>query len=89
MKPLSALFAICVIGFSFASAVRAADEEPWKSLFNGSDFAGWKVVALRDPAPAAIEDGAMVLRQRINREAFRFTEWARIRVECIGPTINA
>ncbi len=173
MKPLSALFAICVIRISFASAVHAADEEPWKSLFNGSDFAGWKVVALRDPAPAAIEDGAMVLRQRINtvehtfvttekrygdfileldvkddpefnsgillrcsdapveaavrlngyqikidntkrawtggvfddfgngwkwlfdlkdnapgREAFKFTEWARFRVECIGPTIK-
>ncbi len=44
----------------------AADDEPWQSLFNGSDFAGWKVVALRDPAPAVIEEGVMVLRQRIN-----------------------
>lgn len=38
-------------------AVRAADDEPWQSLFNGSDFASWKVVALRDPAPAVIEEG--------------------------------
>lgn len=36
------------------------------SRFNGSDFAGWKVVALRDPAPVVIEEGVMVLRQRTN-----------------------
>ena len=36
------------------------------SLFNGQDLTGWKIVALTNPAPAVVEDGAMVLRQRIN-----------------------
>ncbi len=170
---LRTTFFVRFIGLTFAFAVSAADDEPWQSLFNGSDFAHWKVVALRDPAPAVIEDGAMVLRQRINtvehtfvttekrygdfilelevkddpefnsgillrcsdapaeaavrlngyqvkidntkrawtggvfddfgngwrwlfdlkdnaagREAFKFKEWARIRMECIGPTIK-
>ena len=172
MKPLTTFLA-CTIWFTYAFAVCAANDEPWQSLFNGSDFALWKVVALRDPAPAVIEDGAMVLRQRINtvehtfvatekrygdfilemdvkddpefnsgillrcsdalaeaavrlngyqvkidntkrawtggvfddfgngwrwlfdlkdnaagREAFKFKEWARFRMECIGPTIK-
>ena len=38
--------------------------EPWVSLFNGQDLTGWKIVALTNPAPASVEDGAMVLRQR-------------------------
>lgn len=173
MKSFTTLLVCCAIGFSFVLSVRAAGEEPWQSLFNGSDFDGWKVVALRDPAPAVVEDGAMVLRQRTNtlehtfvaterrygdfileldvkddpefnsgillrcsdtpveaavrlngyqvkidntkrawtggvfddfgngwrwlfdlkdnangREAFKFKEWARFRVECIGPTIK-
>ncbi len=60
------LFACCAIVSSFAWAVRAAEDEPWQSVFNGSSLAGWKVVAPRDPAPAVVEGGAMVLRQRIN-----------------------
>src|SRR5512137_1403767 len=40
--------------------------EPWVSLFNGRDLTGWKIVALTNPAPAVVEDGAMVLRQRTN-----------------------
>ena len=173
MKPLTALLSFCAIVFFSALAVRAIDDEPWQPLFNGSDFAGWKVVALRDPAPAVIEEGGMVLRQRINtvehtfvttekrygdfilelevkddpefnsgillrcsdapteaavrlngyqvkidntkrawtggvfddfgngwkwlydlkdnapgREAFKFNEWARFRIECVGPTIR-
>lgn len=47
-------------------SVDEAEEGSWQSLFNGSDLTGWKIVALRDPAPAVVEDGAMVLRQRIN-----------------------
>lgn len=43
-----------------------AADVPWISLFNGRDLAGWKVVALKDPAPVVVEDGAIVLRQRIN-----------------------
>ena len=44
----------------------SAEDEPWITLFNGTDFSGWKIVALGDPAPAVVEGGAMVLRQRIN-----------------------
>jgi len=40
--------------------------EPWVSLFNGRDLTGWKIVALTNPAPAVVEDGAMLLRQRSN-----------------------
>ena len=40
--------------------------EPWVSLFNGRDLTGWKIVALTNPAPAVVEDGVMVLRQRTN-----------------------
>lgn len=43
-----------------------AEEAPWVSLFNGADLSGWKIVALKDPASVVVEDGAMVLRQRIN-----------------------
>jgi hypothetical protein len=46
--------------------------EPWVSLFNGRDLTGWKIVALTNPAPAVVEDGAMVLRQRINTKEHTF-----------------
>ena len=49
----------------FSASVRA-EEVPWIALFNGTNFAGWKLVALTNPAPAVVEDGAMVLRQRTN-----------------------
>jgi hypothetical protein len=173
MKPLPTLIACYVFWFSIPLLAFAADGEPWQTLFNGTDLAGWKVVALRDPAPVLVEEGAMVLRQRINtvehtfvatekkysdfilelevkddpefnsgillrcsdaspkaairlngyqvkidntkrawtggvfedfgngwrwlydlkdnatgREAFRFNEWAKLRIECIGPSIK-
>jgi hypothetical protein len=65
MKHFNAMIAIWAFGCSIASLAQSADE-PWKSLFNGTDLTGWKVVALRDPAPAVIEDREMILRQRIN-----------------------
>lgn len=37
---------------------------PWISLFNGTDLRGWEIVALTNPAPVIVEEGAMVLRQR-------------------------
>ena len=43
-----------------------AADTPWVTLFNGTDLTGWKIVALTNPAPAVIEDGAMLLRQRTN-----------------------
>ncbi len=46
--------------------------EPWVSLFNGFDFTGWKIVALSNPAPAVVDDGAMVLRQRRNTTEHTF-----------------
>jgi hypothetical protein len=45
---------------------------PWVSLFNGRDLTGWKTVALTDPAPAVVEDGVMVLRQRIKTSEHTF-----------------
>ncbi len=41
-----------------------AAEAPWVSLFNGRDFTDWKMVGPANLAPAVVEDGAMVLRQR-------------------------
>ena len=59
-----------------ALCLRAADpntaDEPWVPLFNGRDLTGWKIVALTNPAPAVVEDGAMVLRQRINTTEHTF-----------------
>ena len=54
------------ITFGFVPTLNAADDIRWRSLFNGESLDGWKIVALRDPAPAIVEDGVMVLRQRIN-----------------------
>lgn len=56
---------------SFGS-VLFGQEPPWKSLFNSTDLDGWKIVARSDPAPAVVEEGVMVLRQRINTAEHTF-----------------
>jgi hypothetical protein len=56
---------------SSAAETKIADA-PWVSLFNGRDLTGWKIVALTNPAPVVVEDGAMVLRQRINTKEHSF-----------------
>ncbi len=72
MKRRSLGFAQPLILASLASALcldaaePKAAAEPWVSLFNGRDLTGWKIVALTNPAPVVVEDGAMVLRQRSN-----------------------
>ena len=63
MNPSLRPFALVALALALALPIRAADE-PWINLFNGRDFTGWKIVSLRDPAPVAVEDAAMVLRQR-------------------------
>jgi len=70
MKILRLLVPLALPLLTFAS------EAPWVSLFNGADLSGWKIVALKDPAPVVVEDGAIVLRQRINtvEHAFAATE---------------
>lgn len=59
-----------------ASCLVSAETEtktvPWVSLFNGRDLTGWEIVSLTDPAPAVVEDGVMVLRQRINTKEHTF-----------------
>lgn len=45
---------------------------PWISLFNGQNYTGWKIVGPANLAPAEIEDGAMLLRQRINTAEHTF-----------------
>jgi putative heme-binding domain-containing protein len=50
----------------YPSKTEKADDQPWETLFNGTDYSGWKIVAHSDPAPAIVEEGAMVLRQRTN-----------------------
>ncbi len=63
---LLAVFVVFQVGSLFG------DEPPWVTLFNGVDYDGWKIVARTDPAPAVIEDGAMLLRQRINTAEHTF-----------------
>jgi len=46
--------------------VLSADHALWINLFSGLDYTGWKIVARSDPATAVVEEGAMVLQQRIN-----------------------
>jgi hypothetical protein len=61
---------LAVVALSSVLTLRAAEppaaDAPWVSLFNGRDLSGWKIVALTNPAPVVVEEGAMVLRQRIN-----------------------
>jgi len=61
---------LALMSVSSALCLGAAEPKPaaapWVSLFNGRDLTGWKIVALTNPAPAVVEDGAMVLRQRAN-----------------------
>lgn len=61
---------VTLVALSSALCLGAAETkpaaEPWVSLFNGRDLTGWKIVALTNPAPAGVEDGAMVLRQPSN-----------------------
>ena len=67
---------LALVSLSSALCLGAAESkpaaEPWVSLFNGFDFTGWKIVALLNPAPAVVEDGAMVLRQRRNTTEHTF-----------------
>jgi hypothetical protein len=49
-----------------AGAQAPAGDAPWVSIFNGRDYSGWEVVGPANLAPAEIEDGAMLLRQRAN-----------------------
>ena len=38
----------------------AATEAPWRSLFNGRDLAGWKIVGASPKAYTAVENGEMI-----------------------------
>jgi glucose/arabinose dehydrogenase len=49
-----------------------AGEPPWVALFNGQDYTNWKIVGPTNFAPATVEDGAMVLRQRRNTAEHTF-----------------
>ncbi|NDJ11610.1 MAG: DUF1080 domain-containing protein [Acidobacteriia bacterium] len=70
MRVTSTLIALllAVMGASAQSPAPA----PWVSLFNGRDYTGWKLVGPTNLAPAQIEDGAMLLRQRTNTAEHTF-----------------
>jgi hypothetical protein len=84
-SPLGLSLILVLMSLGSALCVRAAElktaTEPWVPLFNGQDLTGWKIVALTNPAPAVVEDGAVVLRQRINTKEHTFVaserEYAR------------
>lgn len=54
------------------SSLCASAAEPWVSLFNGKDLSGWRILALGNPAPVAIENGEIVLRQLPNTKEHSF-----------------
>jgi hypothetical protein len=64
MKPILLLILLALPG--------RAEEAPWVSLFNGTNLDGWEIVALNKPAPVVVEDGEMVLRQRIDTTEHTF-----------------
>ena len=53
MKKLVPLFALLVTASAFAA------EAPWRSLFNGRDLTGWKIVGAQPRAATYVEDGAL------------------------------
>jgi Domain of Unknown Function (DUF1080) len=63
LRQIASLTALLAVGWLGSGSCLGA-AEPWVSLFNGRDLTGWKIVAKNDPAPAVVEDGTMVLRQR-------------------------
>ena len=74
MKLFTTLIA-AMLAVTTASAQSPA-AAPWVSLFNGQDYTGWKLVGPTNLASAEIEDGAMVLRQRINTVEHTFVSSA-------------
>jgi hypothetical protein len=70
MRLISTL--MVVLAAFTASAQPPSASAPWISLFNGRDYTGWKLVGPANLASASIEDGAMVLRQRVNTAEHTF-----------------
>lgn len=68
------LKSIVVIGLLFvcyfAIGQTAKEPEPWKSIFNGTDFNGWKIVG--STGKAWIEDSAIVCQQVVNTPQHTF-----------------
>lgn len=54
MKSLLAFTCLC------STLAAAAAEPPWRTLFNGRDLAGWKIVGAEPKASTTVEDGALV-----------------------------
>jgi hypothetical protein len=67
-------YASLLVAWSIVAScsILQGQEPPWESLFNGTDFDGWRIVSRSEPAPAIVEDGVMVLRQRINTAEHTF-----------------
>ena len=59
VKTLPTLTIILTLA-TFATAA----EPPWRSLFNGQDLRGWKLLGPTNLASATVEDGMIILRQR-------------------------
>jgi hypothetical protein len=52
--------ALALFAFLTAAAAASGVEPPWRSLFNGRDLAGWKIVGRPPLAATAVADGALV-----------------------------
>ncbi len=70
MRITTAGFAVAMT--VFMARAQSPSDAPWVSLFNGRDYIGWKLVGPANLASAEIEDGAMLLRQRINTAEHTF-----------------
>lgn len=54
---MKSLVTVAVLSLSALSAFAA--EPPWRSLFNGRDLTGWKIVGAHPRAATYVEDGAL------------------------------
>ncbi len=78
LKPRTSVFSrwLMVALLSPAMCLSAAEPkteaEPWVQMFNGRDLSGWKMVGLEDRGTAVVEDGELVLRQRVKTPEHSF-----------------
>ena len=66
---LNSLLIVCFLLFIIPSLF-AQNDIPWKSLFNGKNLDGWKMVG--DKGDAFVEKGEIILRRTVNTKEHTF-----------------
>lgn len=72
MKTLTSIKGLLVTALLLLSTATFAqkDNAPWKSLFNGKNLDGWKMVG--DKGDAFVENGEIVIRRKVNTKEHTF-----------------